>query len=404
MRHPNSDISAQNARKAWDESQALKPMTAHCKLITPMYGGGVSPGRVDRDMPIRASAIRGQLRFWWRLLHGAGRTSQELFEAESALWGGISGSGRPRASQVRLQIKTDPVQPHQLATRNNLGNFPAYALILNPHDNPELLKPGYSFKLLLQFAGTVTPSQHDQVVEALRWWASFSGVGARTRRGLGAVKVERVESDDGTFAPVCADEVSGKGGKMALRTGGSTNATVAWREAVDKLRDFRQGRNVGRDPGHGPRPGRSRWPEADTIRRLPHITTPTAHTPAHPVNGFYPRAAFGLPIVFQFNPADVRHGDPGEHVLEPEGHDRMASPLILRPYFDGTNYRPLALLLPGWQKRVSVNVRFGAGTATPAWPDSTHTTWRESLAGGISPMSDHRGTDALSAFMQFFTG
>ena len=391
MRQPNSAISAQDAGTAWDMSPSSPSVTARCTLITPMYGGGVTPRTVDRDMPIRASAIRGQLRFWWRLLRGTGQSSQELFREESALWGGISGSGRPRASVVTLQVKAAPLHPHQLATRNNIENFPAYALILNPGDNPELLRSRYQFDLVLQFAGTVTQSQRDQVVEALRWWASFSGVGARTRRGLGAVKVV---SDDVALAPVCDAEVSCKGGEMVLR-GCRQDATMAWREAVDKLRAFRQGQNVGRDPGHGPHPGRSRWPEADTIRRL--VPQPTAHTPVHPVNGFYPRAAFGLPIVFHFRD----HGDPSDHRLDPYGHDRMASPLVLKPYFDGngTSYRPLALLLPGWRDKVSVNVRFSAGTATPAWPVSTHQ--RSRLAQQIGPMQD-RVTDALSAFMSYF--
>ncbi len=39
--------------------------TYQVKVITPIYGGGVKAGEPDKDMPIRASAIRGQLRYWW---------------------------------------------------------------------------------------------------------------------------------------------------------------------------------------------------------------------------------------------------------------------------------------------------------------------------------------------------
>ena len=49
--------------------------TYKCKLVTPMYGGGVEPGVVDKEMPIRASAIRGQLRFWWRIACAQGLRS-----------------------------------------------------------------------------------------------------------------------------------------------------------------------------------------------------------------------------------------------------------------------------------------------------------------------------------------
>lgn len=400
MRQPNAGICPQTARTAWDLSQVSQPVTVQCTLITPMYGGGVTPGVVDGDMPIRASAIRGQLRFWWRLLNRAGKTktSSDLFKEECALWGGISGSGRPRSSQVTLQVKAAPVQAHQLAIREALASFPGYALILNPGDVPKLLKPGYPFGLVLQFAETITPPQREQVIEALRWWASFSGVGARTRRGLGAVSAV---SNDVSLAPVCDADVSGKGGWMVLRTDCYDNASSAWSEGVERLRDFRQKTQVGRDLGDDGYPGRSRWPEPDAIRRLPHVPQPTCHPPVHPVDGFYPRAAFGLPIVFQFKRADVQRGDPPGHILKPKGHDRMASPLVLRPYFDGTKYRPLALLLPGWEKRVSVDIHFGSGAGTRAWPDSTDATDRTTLASQIEPMNG-RGTDALTAFMDYF--
>ena len=62
-----------------------------CELVTPIYGGGVQAAIPDISMPIRATAIRGQLRFWWRLLaqkkwHLSGKS---LREAEFRLWGGI---------------------------------------------------------------------------------------------------------------------------------------------------------------------------------------------------------------------------------------------------------------------------------------------------------------------------
>ena len=346
MRQPNPNICPKSARTAWGEARVPAPTVDEweeydCTLITPMYGGGVEPGKVDRDMPVRASAIRGQLRFWWRLLHGAGRSPVDLFTEESALWGGISRSSGPQASRVSLRVQATPINDRQLKLKNQIGGFPSYALIPDRNaPQPRFLNPGYEFKLLLRFAEAVDSTQRDQVIETLRWWASFSGIGARTRRGLGAVRVEGL-------TPVCRTEVETTGGRMVLRSA-QPDALGAWRVAVDKLRDFRQGRRIGRNPGTGGRPGRSRWPEPDAIRRL--VRRRTKHDPEHPVDRFYPRAAFGLPIVFQFKPSDVAEGDPPDYVLEPADRDRnrMASPLILRPYFDGAQYRPLALLLPGW--------------------------------------------------------
>ena len=403
MRRPNPEIRPDAARKAWEAKRLPAgpvPVTARCKLITPVYGGGVKPGAIDRDLPIRPGALRGHLRFWWRLLNGAGRTSRELFCAESELWGGLSSRG-PRASRVTLEVRATPVEDRHLGNKSGISDFPEYALIPGPGDSPCLLRAGYEFELGLRFGRTVTGPQRDQVVQALRWWASFGGVGARTRRGLGAV---RLSGNDAELKPVSLDEVQEQGGRMVLLRPTGNDAVKAWNEAVDRLKRFRQGRGIGRNPGAGNRPGRSRWPEPDAIRRLAGRHAP-GHEPQHPVEGFYPRAAFGLPIVFHFK--DSRNGDPYDCELAPDGHDRdrMASPLILRPWFDGEQYRPLALLLPGWEDRVSVPVGFGSGPAgsaksvRPAWPSDG--ARRTELAQKIEPMRD-RGDDPLSAFMHYF--
>ncbi len=395
MRKPHATLCPTAAQAAWNETSRSAPTptqkTVCCELITPMYGGGVTAGEVDRKMPIRASALRGQLRFWWRLLNGAKHpTSKELFSTECELWGGISSTG-PKASQVTLQVKAVPGTPNNLiSSRDPAGRNPIrrkfdYVLILEQGENPMLLDAGYEFELVLSFNSMVNQSQHDQVVEALRWWASFGGVGARTRRGLGAVEAT---SSDLALNPVDAKEVQSKGGRMVLKPSADT-ATNAWRAAVDALKDFRQGKSVGR----------SLWPEPDAIRRLARQHAQKL-SPKHPVEKAFPRAAFGLPIVFHFKD----HGDPPDYILEPDvpdvpASDRMASPLILRPYFDGTQYRPLALLLPGWEERVSVSVRFDKNSQGAAWPrDGTE---RSELAKQVSPIAN-QGTDALSAFMNYF--
>lgn len=396
MRKSNATLCPTAASKKWAaarSSSAPTQITVNCELITPMYGGGVKAGEVDCKMPIRASALRGQLRFWWRLLKDASNpslTSEDLFKAECALWGGISSTG-PKASQVTLQVKADPAGRRDLIAscdnKNRIQRNFDYVLILEKGQNPRLLKEGYKFELILSLNSAATKAQQAEVMEALRWWASFGGVGARTRRGLGAVKATRCNS---ALTPVSEQQVKAKGGKMVLKPSASS-AVDAWRTAVSRLKDFRQKPGVGRNHG----PGRSHWPEPDAIRRFAGH-----HAPNHPVDAF-PRAAFGLPIVFHFKDPS----DPADHTLEPDNgnSNRMASPLILRPYFDGTAYCPLALLLPGWEKCVSVPVGSNSKSLGPAWPKATDPppNDRPSLAAQVLPMNG-RGDDALSAFMAYF--
>ena len=386
MRRRQHSISAERAQELWDASTATttgQSIIVRCRLDTPMYGGGVNAGEVDKAIPIRASGIRGQLRFWWRLLYGAGCTSEELFQDECELWGGIVGSG-PKASKITLRVACEPA-----ASFVGKRDVPPYALILESSDEPKLLKEGYSFEVVLGFGNGVADWRRQQVVECLRWWASFGGVGARTRRGLGAVGAT---SDDADLTPVSSAEVEGLGGWVVA--GPQTGRPLqAWKDAINPLRSFRQGPGVGRKSGAKGRPGGSNWPEADTIRRLADRTKP----PLADSEVLFPRAAFGLPVVFQFK--GERHLN---DTLEVEGGDRerMASPLILRPYFDGSLYRAVAMLLPGWQHRMSESATLKARDRTGRlWPSDA--SQRRRIAQGIAPLAT-RGDDPLTAFMRYF--
>lgn len=369
-----------------------------CSLATPLYGGGVRPGVIDETQPIRAAGLRGQLRFWWRIANGPFESSQEMFQRESAIWGGIASNG-PAASKVVVRVEAEVPTPQQgtqthVTHVKDLADYPPYALILEPKANPAVLRADFTFRLGFRLLPQLDGAQRHEFQQALRWWASFGGVGARTRRGLGAVRVEGLE-------PVTAEEVQAKGGQLRLRDGkGETgSAGQAWKSSVDRLQQFRQGEGVGRNrrgPGEKT-PGRSLWPEPDAIRRESGMHA-RRHAPEHPAGDVYPRAAFGLPIVFHFKD----EGDPKGYMLQPnDKRNRMASPLVLRPYWNGHRWQPAALLLPGWEQALEVEVAFGNGADRPAWPrDSAE---RSRLASQIKPL-DGRGEDPLSAFMTYFQG
>ena len=193
-------------------------------------------------------------------------------------------------------------------------------------------------------------------------------------------------------------EVAARGGQLLLRAP-VNNPELAWKASVGRLKDFRQKADIGRNPkktdSTSPA-GRSRWPEADAIRRQTKRHAPK-HAPEHIVDGVYPRAAFGLPIVFHFKDESI--GDPSQQLLVPTDRDRMASPLILRPYWNGQQWRPAALLLPRWAEALSVRVDFGHGGSQRAWPNDP--TAARTLADKIKPMQG-RGTDPLTAFMDYF--
>src|SRR5579885_1443792 len=57
------------------------------KLITPLFGGGVSPMECDPVTIIRGSEIRAHLRFWWRATRGGGYNGDlsEMKKAEAKI-------------------------------------------------------------------------------------------------------------------------------------------------------------------------------------------------------------------------------------------------------------------------------------------------------------------------------
>ena len=387
------------------------------RLVTPLYGGGVRAGAPDREMPVRAAAIRGQLRFWWRVLHpNAG------FAEEAALWGAMAEPGADRASRVWLRVRDldwnpekaiqpcakyqpNPKQPGKLQYRSDVSEYALFPgrgelsadrreVRIPPAD---IVLPRVSFTLEVRCDDD---AQWKRVEAVLRWWASFGGLGARTRRGLGSIQVEEL-------APVTPQEVAEQGGRLVLRMPATDDAVDAWKRAVERMQAFRQGVGVGRNPGADPkRPGRSRWPEADSIREITHRHHAN-HAPEHPAGIAFPRAAFGMPIIFHFK--DHRNGDPADTTLQPDGFERMASPLILRAYWNGRHFQPACLLIPGardWLEGLSLKLD---GSQVPAhrqrlgpddwWPEDRARACDE--AKKVPPMRD-RGCDALEAFLNFF--
>ena len=367
------------ASSAWKAYEA--------ELVTPLFGGGVEAGKVDPTMPFRAASIRGQLRFWWRIAHGPFASTEAMFQREKEIWGGANEGGASQSKVwLRVSLASNPDQV--VAPAVDVRHNEAYALGPAFNKKTILLREGAVFQLMVRCDAAVAA----QVETTLRWWSSFGGIGSRTRRGAGAVLLK-------ALLPVTAREVEEKQGRLLCRLPEDT-ARAAWHKAAARLRNFRQGENLGRNKATPPSnlPGRSRWPEPDTLRALSG-----KHSERHKdrcVNGnFFPRAAFGLPIQFRFHPKDI--GEPRSHILLPLGAERMASPLILRPYWDGEAWLPAALLLPGWEAAISQPLAFmGSLRYRPAaWP--TGHAERHAAAEQITPMKD-RGTDALSAFMAYF--
>ncbi len=370
---PASETLVGMKRVARTRRRSLERLVVDLVTTTPIFGGGVEPGRPDELVPIRVPSIRGHLRFWWRSLQPAGTAGDALRVAERALFGGAAGE-EGAASNVIVNVSN--VQPSDLDDANpSFNSADGYALFPARGERGQRAKlrwkPGLKFTLTID----APVADAAAVRRAVLAWILFGGYGGRTRRGLGSLACAS-ESARSKWLPAGANAAavqqllgcdvfsnpSGIPAGNTPRLAGATllvgppggSGTSAWTAALGMLRTFRQGESVARDPGRAGRPGQSRWPEADKVRQL--VGRQTAHKPRHNSVPSWPRAAFGLPIVARFQQKD--HDKRPYAVSEPtrfdvlwrdatgEQRDRLASPLILKPLAlcDGS-FAPIALWL-----------------------------------------------------------
>lgn len=348
----------------------------HYKLITPLFGGGVDPGEVDEEFPVRGSTVRGQLRFWWRATCGGrfkgDRNAMKAYE--DLIWGSTKGASRVAVTVLNAKPGTlfNSVNRHgepvDVGHISSVDSYAAFSLRATGNSEAGVVRQHVAFDLRLSFQADVA----DDVRAALWAWETFGGVGARTRRGFGALQFSKVDfldgNNDGTWSwEYGGDEVTSRlaadvaryvsdqsfpdnvphlsrdpARYRVARHGSGSDPIATWRALVESLRNFRQSRDLGR-----PRPGRSHWPEPDAIRRITRKTH-TLRPPKYTFNKF-PRAAFGLPIIFEFkNDHERRIFEPNKTTLEGTMHSRLASPLILRPLaLVGGTYVGLGIVLEG---------------------------------------------------------
>lgn len=389
-----------------------KEQVYQIELITPMYGGGVEAGVNEQERPIRVPSIRGQLRFWWRATRGTAFTSlEELKKREAEIWGSTE-----KASPTWVEVDCAPYNQ----SRDYNGNYgfdrygpETYALFpaANQENRHNLVKEGLSFSLRLRY-----DAEHEADVQGAVWaWVNFGGLGARTRKGCGALFCRELAPQNAqTFGTWLKENLQRYGvtssavaklpslSKKILFGKAEGAALTAWSKGLAAIKEFRQGKGFARGKGSEGRPGRSYWPEPDTIRRALKSHAPGHAPDALKPDGF-PRALFGLPIVFHFK--DERAGDPSTEAY-PQGKKRMASPVLMRPlrtqdnqvipaviFLEGT--RPDVIELKGCSRTFStgeiVNPKFASYDKSPMGkPEKGSSKEKRSSKG-----------DALEAFRNY---
>lgn len=397
------------------------------KVVTPIFGGSAEAGQVDPRRPVCAKSIRGHLRFWWRACRaGQFQTAADLYSAEEKIWGSTSV---PSAVDVIIKDlecgkEIDWIERRRQDVRTETRprpprNFPAYALFPFQGQNnepPKTCQEGVAFTLRITLAKGQSEEAIRPEIEAALWaWILFGGVGARTRRGCGSLFCENAP-ENWQFKSVKRaarayikepapdwqlQDIPILHESCLLFQPRILPTMQAWESAVNLMRDFRQRVGFARNEGEDPRrPGRSRWPEPDSIRRL--STSCERHAPIHKVERYFPRADLGMPIIFHF--PDARAGCPDDHTLAPcaENATRMSSPIILKPLAMSAETAIVVALRLNvqhvWQNAQIPVLLKSSRSETRLVPDDLNSGSNDKL---VSPL---KGNNARDAFMSFAQG
>jgi len=419
MRTPN--IPPPDVNKRSDDN--LITQTRRYKVITPLFGGGVKPGEADPVTVVRATEVRGHLRFWWRAMNvGRFQSIADLKRDEGQIWGSTE---TPSRVLVDIPVRSvDQGTPEiafrvvredkvKLVASPNLAPYAAFPFL---PDKVEQKRVGWESEPVLVNTAFVLGLRYPESlradVESALWaWETFGGIGARTRRGFGALQwqdspnsylaqpaeVERQIRARLAQLPLQSDEldlVPSLNPQLNLKiTKAFSDPIAAWKDLISALQQFRQDR-------YGKKFGRSKWPEANEIRRLHGLPPklPDGIQESSLVRKF-PRAAFGLPIVFHMAHDQEIADDPLLEGVPNQNtgakYDRLASPLILRPLAcAGGKYVGLATILhaPTEPPR---GLRLKGAPGDPA----VSAKLSQSEAQQIEPLDGNR--DVLQAFLDW---
>lgn len=209
-----------------------------CELVTPLHGGGVVARESDEKLPVRVTAIRGQLRFWWRFLaHQKWNLSgKRLREAEFRLWGGIGEEAAASLVFLRVQVQNKLQETLFSDCVRGLNDPLGYALFTAraTKELPEMRLGQKGLQWIVQWRLSEKANETDkqQVLETLRWWVTLGGLGGRTRRGCGVFMAEGVE-------PVSTDEMCELGCKI-LFSSSDKKVKDAWIDAINEWKETRR--------------------------------------------------------------------------------------------------------------------------------------------------------------------
>lgn len=185
----------------------MKQSTYTLEFITPCFCAGAEAGRAE----IRASSIRGQLRWWFRAL-GGNR------DEEYAVFGGVHSDAKASSISIRVEDVKKPSTPWQPPEKLDIASdayvyyfAKASGALTKGAAGPRwsstgALAPNTTFRLSITTRRPLKPEHQGQFDLACQCFLQLGGIGLRVTRGLGVFACREVP-----FNPSILETIRDKG-------------------------------------------------------------------------------------------------------------------------------------------------------------------------------------------------
>ncbi len=390
--------------------------------VTPLFIGGAEP---NARAELRISSVKGLLRYWYRALDGAYAQQERPGEPtrEERFFGSAAAGQSPCLLRLERWIEGD--FPWKQQRFENGVTYLGYSLGLYPNDR-RAIPTGTSFTLRVTSHPVRGTAEARQAWLAALWLlVHVGGIGARSRRGFGSLRIEKWDGwGECSALPLPCQATAPEEWKARMQAGlrklrewfpnvprvdhtvvapdarflllkegyGDRSGRpvakgweLALNDAGTRLQQFR----LRRDPDYGA--VKAHLVKKNERELQSHGQMPPGVRPAYLSTG-PERAAFGLPLTFRYSSLQQGGSDrrPGPIQMTVVGtrHDRMASPLFIRIVRLGDSHHALFAHLPAPRLSPGEELKDWSdrqGQHPWPWPDSAKTIVQQFLDEQVSP-------------------
>jgi len=156
-------------------------LTCQVEVVTPMFLAGADQAKIARE-GLRSASVKASLRWWWRALEPTADPA-ELAQREGALFGDTT-SGQGLSVRTAVTNGGWDIQTHFNANGSQgyllgQGLFHFKDGVTRPS-----VAPGSRATIVIDLGNQ---QRNEQITPALELFCLFGGLGARSRRGFGAL-------------------------------------------------------------------------------------------------------------------------------------------------------------------------------------------------------------------------